>query len=443
MTVWSQPSQQLVDSIFSTAFHSGEAYSNLRVLCKDIGGRLSGSENAEKAVQFTATVLEDFCDEIDLQPVMVPTWVRGDESIFLNSEDRVAKLTGTTLGGSVATPQRGITGEVVEVTHFGQLEKLGRSQLEGKIVFYNRPMNPGYLNTFQAYSGGVDQRWAGAIKAAEYGAVGTLVRSLTLKTDDNPHTGSMGYVDTIPKIPSMAISTQSATNLHNMLAKNSELSVTMKTNCETRPDSPSHNVIGELKGSEYPDSYIVVGGHLDSWDLGEGAHDDGAGSVQAMEALRLLKAVGYEPRHTIRCVLFMNEENGMRGARAYADSIEKNNEIHVAALEADRGGFLPTGFDFQRRPELIESFQKLAPQFLNDYGLYLYKEGGTGADISQIKDENVLLLGLKTNNQSYFDYHHAPNDVFESVNERELEMGAAALASMIYLIDSTIDILSR
>lgn len=435
----------MVRRIYDEALVNGESYENLRSLCKDIGHRLSGSPQADQAVEWGRQLLENSgFDTVYLQPIDVPVWVRGDiEKAEILSSDHI-DLQILALGGSVAT--NGILeATVIEVQSIEQLDTLGEAQLKGKIVFFNRPMEPRYISTFQAYGSCVDQRFAGAFSAARYGAVGVLVRSMTLlEHDDHPHTGSMGYKDGVEKIPGAALSTASANELHHQLAHNPVVRVRMQMNCQTLEEKPSYNVIGEIRGHIEPDKIIAVGGHLDSWDVGEGAHDDGAGIVHSIEALRILKDLGYKPRYTLRVVLFMNEENGNNGGRSYARHARSINEFHVAALESDRGGFSPRGFSLAG-DECVGVLCQMIEPTLAPYGLHMFDEGYPGVDIRPLMDTenlvnpNMILMGLIPDSQRYFDYHHSETDVFESVNKRELELGCAALASMIYLIDTYYD----
>ena len=295
-------------------------------------------------------------------------------------------------------------------------------------------MNPSYITTFHAYGSCVDQRHQGAAEAAKYGAIGVIVRSMTLKFDNNPHTGSMGYKEGIEKIPAVAVSTVDAHNLSEMLKLNPQLVAKMKLNCQTLPDVLSYNVIGEIRGSEFPEKVIVVGGHLDSWDIGEGAHDDGAGVVQSIEVMNLFKKLNIRPKHTVRCILYMNEENGNRGGKTYASFVKNKGEEHIMAIESDRGGFSPRGFSVDGSDSqlaVIQTFENL----FEPYQLHLFKKGYGGVDIGPLRDGKICLIGLVPDSQRYFDFHHAPTDVFENVNKRELELGSAALSSIIYLID--------
>ena len=430
---------QFVKQIFEYSLTDSKSYEFLDQLCNGVGPRLSGSEGAEKAVTFTDELMTQLgFDSVFLQEVMVPNWKRGDEEYgYLKTKEGESPIHVTALGGSVKTDGI-LEAEIVEVQNFGDLERLGKKAIKGKIVFYNRPMNPVHLSTFTAYGGGVDQRWKGAQEAAKYGAVGVLVRSLTLRLDTLPHTGSMAYADEYEKIPAAAVSTVDAEEIHKQLVADEHIKVAYKISSYWRPDTLSHNVIGELKGNKKPEEYIVVGGHLDSWDLGTGAHDDGAGVAQSIEALRLLKALGYTPKHTLRTVLFMNEENGLRGGKKYAELAEENKEYHVMAVETDAGGSYPEGFRLDGTDEQV-ALVKTYRDYLEDFDIFKFKKGGSGADISPLKNGEVFLAGLSPNSQRYFDYHHAASDVTENVNPRELQLGAAALAAFIYLVDQTFE----
>ena len=341
------------------------------------------------------------------------------------------------MGGSVATPDGGLKAQVVEVSSIEDLDRLGRKNIEGKIVFYNRPMQANLINTFQAYGGCVDQRYAGAMEAAKYGAVGVVVRSMNLRQDDLPHTGTMTYGDTPAhlRIPACAISTNGADYLSGALKLKPDLAFYFKQNCRTYDDVQSYNVIGEIKGSTYPNQYMVVGGHLDSWDLGDGSHDDGAGCVQSMEVLRLFKKINYKPKHSIRVVLFMNEENGLRGGNKYAEQAKLKGEKHVFALESDAGGFTPRGFTIDADTANFDQIKGWTSLF-EPYLIHYFEKGGGGADIGPLKEDGMVLVGLRPDTQRYFDHHHAANDTFDAVNKRELELGGAAMASLVYLMDT-------
>ncbi len=427
-------------AIYNEALLNGKSYDWLDHLSNEIGGRLSGSLNAEKAVKYTKAELESLgLDKVWLQPVMVPKWTRGQkEYAYIETGPGQTSTTDIcALGGSVPTPVSGIKAQLIEVTSLDQLATLGRDKIEGKIVFYNRPMQADLVNTFAAYGGCVDQRYAGAMEAAKYGAVAVVVRSMNLRSDDLPHTGSMTYGDTPAnqRIPACAISTNGADYLSSALKILPSLYFYFKQSCRTFDDVLSHNVVGEITGSQYPNKYMVVGGHLDSWDLGDGSHDDGAGVVQSMEVLRLFKEIGYQPKHSIRVVLFMNEENGLRGGNKYAEEARLKNEKHVFALESDAGGFTPRGFSFDLDDENFKQVESWKPLF-KPYLIHYFERGGSGADIGPLKEDGMVLAGLRPDSQRYFDHHHAANDTFDAVNKRELELGGASMASLVYLMDT-------
>lgn len=436
---FSQSDEETVKNIYKTSLTNGQSYQWLDYLSNQIGGRLSGSLNAERAVQYTKEELEKLgLDKVWLQPVMVPRWIRGakEYAYVKSSKGKTTTVNICALGGSVATNALGLLANVVEVQNFEELQALGKEKVEGKIVFYNRPMQPDLINTFEAYGGCVNQRYSGAVEAAKYGAVGVIVRSMNLRLDDYPHTGSMSYGD-LPvskRIPSAAISTNDAQLLSTMLELDKGLKFYFKQNCKQLKDVQSYNVIGQITGSEFPDEYMIVGGHLDSWDLGDGSHDDGAGAVQSMEVLRLLKEAGIKPKRTIRVVLFMNEENGLRGGRKYAEVAAQKGENHVFALESDSGGFTPRGFSFDCNDAVLNQVQSWQPLF-KPYLIHYFEKGYGGADIGPLKNDNIVLAGLRPDSQRYFDHHHAANDTFDAVNKRELELGAATMTSLVYLFD--------
>ncbi len=430
-----------IRKIYDQSLTDARCYPWLRDLCLGVGHRLSGSAGAEKAVQWTKSVLDTIgLDSVWLQPVMVPHWVRGAaEQVRVTGSKKYGnlQLNALALGGSIGTNGQAIAADVVEVKSWEELDQLNERGIRGKIVFYNRPMDPTRIRTFEAYGGAVDQRSVGAIRAAKYGAVGVLVRSMGLRLDDYPHTGAMQYDSSVTRIPAVAISTNDAEKLSALLKAEGKATVSMKLDCQTLPDAPSFNVIGEIRGSEYPDQVILVGGHLDSWDVGHGAHDDGAGCTQSMDVLRNLLRMGYRPRHTIRCVLFMNEENGLRGGREYAREAERKGEFHVCAIESDAGGFTPRGFSFDGDQTAINGlFEKVAglENLFEPYGLN-FRRGGSGADISPLKDQKGLLSGYNPDSQRYFDFHHTAADVFDAVNQRELELGAASMTALVFLLD--------
>ncbi|MEZ7498061.1 M20/M25/M40 family metallo-hydrolase [Flavobacterium sp. Arc3] len=430
--------EQVLKEVYKSALTNSKCYAWLDDLSNKIGARLSGSVGAEKAVVYTKAEMEKLgFDRVYLQEVMVPKWVRGEkETAYILDKSNKITVPICALGGSISTAKNGLTAEVVEVKSFEELTALGKDIIKGKIVFYNRPMENEQIESFHAYSGAVDQRYVGAQKAAELGAVGTIIRSMNLRLDDFPHTGAQSYGD-LPKsqyIPTAAISTNGAELLSKSLKNNPKLTFYFKQSCQQFDDVLSYNVIGELKGSENPDNIMVVGGHLDSWDLADGSHDDGAGVVQSMEVVNIFKNIGYKPKNTIRVVLFMNEENGLRGGKKYEELAQANNENHIFALESDSGGFSPRGFSLECNEanfQKISNFSKLFEPYL----IHSFVEGHSGSDIGPLTSKNIVKAGLKPDSQRYFDYHHAANDKFDAVDKRELELGAATMASLMYLID--------
>jgi carboxypeptidase Q len=422
--------------IYSETLVNGKAYDWLRELTTDIGGRLSGSPEAAKAVEWAKKkMIEAGADTVFLQEVMVPHWVRGAKEVgtIIEANGNKTNVPICALGNSVATPEKGISAEVVEINDFSQLEKLGSENIKGKIVFYNHPFNEAFVNTFEAYGDAVGYRWAGPSDAAKYGAIATVCRSMTNASDNNPHTGGMHYKDSIPQVPCCAISTNAADLLSRILHANKKTKFYFKQECHFLDSVLSYNVVGEIKGSEFPDEYIVVGGHLDSWDTGKGAHDDGSGVVQSIEMLRTLKAANIKPKRTIRAVAFMNEENGLGGGKKYAALADEKKEKHVAAIESDAGGFLPQGFGLNMKEEKKALIQNWSPLFL-PYSVFNFSNEGDGADISSLRKLGVPCLGLEVNSQRYFDYHHTEIDTFDKVSKRELLLGAAAMTAMAYMI---------
>jgi carboxypeptidase Q len=428
--------EAMVKQIFDKALAEGRSYEMLEYLTLQVGPRLSGSPGAAAGVEYTRQEMEKFADAVYLQPVMVPHWVRGAKEVARINSRKMGSVDVNVcaLGMSVGTGPAGVSAGVVEVKSFDELKQLGEKGVKGKIVFFNRPMDPTKINTFAAYGGAVDQRASGPSEAAKYGAVGAVVRSMGSNLKEYPHTGGLRYAPNVAKIPAVAISTLHAELLSRLLKEEKDLQFYFQTNCETLPDAPSFNVIGEIKGSEFPDEIIVVSGHLDSWDLAQGAHDDGAGCVQAMEVLRLFKAIGYKPKRTIRAVMYMNEENGLRGGIEYAKQAENKKEKHVAAMESDRGGFTPRGFSMSADEQTKNKVKSWKP-LLEPYGLTDFSLEGGGADIGPLGPLGVPLFGFLPDSQRYFDYHHTREDTFDKVSKRELELGAASMAALTYLID--------
>ncbi len=430
--------------LFDSALVNGQSWPMLEQLCKKVGHRLAGSPQSLDAIRLTRNqMLHMGLDSVWLQEITVPVWQRGGkEQAWLNIDKRKGdiqqqnrtKVHLLALGGSIATDPSGLEARVLEVSSVADLKSRKREEVEGKIVFINQKMDPRPIYTFDAYIGCVGIRYSGAVEAANLGAAAIVIRSLTHLIDTFPHTGGMTYAGAAKKIPAAAISTYDAEYLSKQLREKADLSLFLKLNCQSRPDTISYNVIGELRGSEKPNEYLLVGGHLDSWDVGEGAHDDGVGVVQSLEVLRLYKSLGWRPRHSIRVVLFMNEENGNRGGLAYADWSRNTGVIHRAALESDRGGFAPREFHVEADPLVLAALQPFVP-LLEPYGISAIKAGSSGVDIGPLRDGQVLLLGYVPESQRYFDYHHAASDVLEAVNRRELALGAGAMAALVYLLD--------
>jgi carboxypeptidase Q len=415
---------------------NGKAYENLRTLTKQVGPRLTASPGWYKAESWGVKTLKDAgADNVYLQECMVPHWTRGGKDEARYFQGKLGQtLDVLALGNSVGTGPKGLTAPVILINSFDELEAR-KDEVKGKIVFYNYKFNPRFVKTFQSYGDASRYRGQGPSRAARYGAIGALVRSMTHAADNNPHTGGTNYNDSFPKIPALAVGIQDADKLAAAIGKNSNITLFIRSNAKMLADTIGHNVIGEIKGTEFPDEIITIGGHLDSWDPAEGAHDDGAGCVHSIEVLRALKAIGYKPKRTIRVVLFVNEENGLRGGNKYAEEAKAKNEKHLFALESDEGGFTPRGFGFTMPKEKLQKVRQWLP-LLMPYGTFELNEGGGGADIGPLNRAlGTPLAGLSPDSQRYFDFHHARSDVFEAVNKRELELGAVNMAALIYLVD--------
>ncbi|MBT8327856.1 MAG: M20/M25/M40 family metallo-hydrolase, partial [Bacteroidia bacterium] len=398
----------VIKSIFNEALLNGQSYENLNYLCKVIGHRLTGSVQAQKAIEWAEGIVLGYgIDRVMLQGVDAPHWVRGEKDWVALSEEIDIALNACALGGSVGT-NGPLQADVVEVNGVEDLKNYTNGELAGKIVFFNKHMDKSKINTFEAYGACVSQRYWGASEASRLGAVAVLVRSMTTLTDIYAHTGSMGYKEGISKIPAAAISTQDADILHTYIQDLGSAKVTMNLNCYTAPNVYTHNVIGEIKGSEFPEEIIVFGAHIDSWDKGEGAHDDGAGVVQCMEILRIFNMLKIKPKHTIRMVLYINEENGNMGGKTYAERARKDGESHICAIESDRGGFTPRGFSIDANSNQLSQIQSWK-DLLEPYGLHYFKKGYGGVDINPLKSEenivnpNLMLIGLYPDPQRYFD----------------------------------------
>jgi carboxypeptidase Q len=431
----------ILRSLSDNIMQHGAAYENLRYLCKKVGPRLSGSANAQRAVEATARMLKEAgADTVYLQPCMVTHWVRGVKEqgvVYYGNNKKALKVCA--LGGSIATPAAGIKAQVIEVKNFDELKALGETVVKGKIVFFNYPMRLELI--FGGYSDAAKYRSDGPKEAAKLGAVAVMVRSVTHALDYNPHTGATTYDSVTKKIPAIACSTMDAEWLSQLLANNrsaggkaGSIELFIKMNCQTLPDAPSYNVVGEIRGSEKPEEIITGGGHLDSWDLGEGAHDDGGGIVQSIEMIRAIKASGLKPKRTIRAVMFMNEENGTAGGKKYASLAKENNEHHVFAVESDEGAFGCVAISLDGgTPEEQQKIRQWLPLFI-PYGILSMPQGGGGTDINELKKDGVFMSSINPNSQRYFDHHHAATDVFEAVNKRELEIGAFAMTAICWLV---------
>ena len=421
--------------ISSEALVRGEAYKNLEYLCKKIGGRLSCSPQAAKAVDWGFRLMKSYgFDSVWLQEVRVPCWKRGkkEEAVLQIGRGKKKKLSACTLGGSVPTPANGLKARVIETESFEELKRMGREKVEGAIIFYNKKFDEAEINTFRAYSRCSPLRLDGADSAAALGAAAVVVRSLTGATDEHPHTGAVRY-ESDKKIPAFALSTQSADLLSRALKENPTAQLSLKSDCNLFPDEVSYNVIGELKGTKSPEEILTVGGHLDSWDFGEGAHDDGAGCVQSVEVLRIFRALNIKPKRTVRAVLFMNEENGNRGGITYAEQAAARGEKHLFALESDRGGFSPRGFSFKGKKEpLAKLFAE--KELFSPYGASDLQLGYGGVDIDPLSKTGTVCAGIVPDSQRYFDYHHAATDTFDKVNRRELHLSAAVMAMLMYWV---------
>lgn len=426
--------KKIAGAIISEALTNYTGYEWLKELCQ-IGPRLSGSPNSLKAIQWAREkFIEIGCDSVWLQECMVPKWERGtiEKAVITKSRQYPGRnLEISSLGGSIGTDSNGITAEVIEVQNFDTLKILG-DKIKGKIVFFNRPLDKTKVNTFQGYGGAVNQRISGAQQAAKYGAVAVLVRSVSTKYDNITHVGVLAYNDTIPQIPAAAIGQVDADFLSRILMNEPDLKMTVEMNCKNLGETKSYNVIGEIKGSVYPEEIIAAGGHFDSWDKGCGAHDDGAPCIQTMEILDLFKKINFHPKRTVRCVLFMNEENGLRGAKKYGQIADSLNEIHLAAIESDRGAFTPRGFFVTTDSLSLEKIQSWLP-VLNKSLIEWVVPGGSGADVGQIKNAKAL-FGYAPDNQRYMDLHHSEHDKFDAVHPREMELGSAAMAILTMLI---------
>ncbi|MGE4515139.1 MAG: M20/M25/M40 family metallo-hydrolase [Chryseobacterium sp.] len=419
--------------ISTEILNKGKAYTELRDLTKNIGHRLSGSESYEKAVKWAEQKLRDAgADKVWLQEVMVPVWVRGKESLQIKtSGGKWKSLKMLSLGNSEGTGGKDISGEIIMVRSMEEYEKLTPDQVKDKIVFFNYPFSQSYIETFRGYSDAAKYRSTAASLTAKKGGKFAIIRSLSSAFDDVPHTGAMHYADD-NKIPAVAIGSSTADELAGLL-KSQKIIAKLNSNCGMKGERLSHSVIGEITGNN-DQSVIVVGGHLDSWDVGEGAHDDGAGIVQSIEVLRTFKNLGIKNNHTIRVVCFANEENGVKGGVQYGKTAKENNEKHIFAIETDAGGFTPRGISLDMDEKKRKQIQNWSGLFL-PYGIYDFKNTYSGTDLYPLHDMGIPTAELVPDSQRYFDIHHTEEDTFEKVNRRELLLGAVAMTQLIYMID--------
>ena len=424
--------------IFNDALTSYEAYHNLEWLCKNTAGRICGRPEAAAAVEFTRQVMLGMkLDSVWLQPIMVKSWDRGEKEVARVVSGRFGsvQVPSCALGWSVGTGDPGLSAQVVEVRSLDELKAKPKKDIEGKIVFFNQPMKPTNLGTFTSYGEAVWQRTNGPVEAGKLGAAGVVIRSMSIEIDDFPHTGITRYEDGVKPIPAIAISTRAADMLSQWLAADPTLNFFFRTTCLEGPEVPSFNVVGEIRGTESPNEIITIGGHLDAWDIAEGAHDDGGGCIQSIEVLRLFRSQGIRPKHTIRAVMFMDEEVAQRGGQQYAAEASRKGETHIAALESDRGVFQPKALAVTGNAGQMKKYALWQPLF-DPYDIRL-TSGGGGADVGPLKKfyPDILLMGIIPEDSRYFRYHHAPSDTFEQVDRREMQMGAAGIAALVYLYD--------
>lgn len=439
-----QQDTSMLDRIYKTSFYYGQAYDNLRYLTKEIGHRIAGSKKAEEAVLWSKKLMEGMAfDKVYLQDVEVPYWDRGmkEEAYVLPSKEPLQVLA---LGGSVGTGNTGISAEVLEIELLSDLKKHGDA-VRGKIVFVNKPWDESIVETGAAYGLNSSQRSRGPAEVAKLGGVAYLFRSLSSsRIDDYPHTGGTRYVEGIDSIPALAISAVGAIRLSEILKENPKSKVFIRNTSQWNGVANSHNVIAEWRGTEKPDEIITIGGHIDSWDIGEGAHDNGTGTMGTLDAIRTLMKLGYKPKHTIRLVFYMNEENGVNGSMKYGEMAKAKNERIVAAIESDAGGFAPRGFDIKASAEQVQWIQKeWKPLFEEKFWVSRFLQGSPGVDsgVWGRHFPNTIMFNFRPDPHRYFDLHHTAKDVFEAVDKRELQSGVAAIASLLYLVDQQLDLL--
>lgn len=414
---------------------NGTAYENLRDLTQNIGHRLSGSAAYEKSTDWAVLKLKEAgADKVWKEDVMVPVWERGKESLQIKEPNGKWKsLRMLSLGNSEGTKGKDVEAEIVFVKNKEDFDQLPDAAVKGKIIFFNYAFNQKFISTGQAYGDAGKYRRSAASWAGKRGAKAVIIRSLSSALDDVPHTGMMRYdADDTAKIPAVAIGPKSADELETTL-KSKKVFAKLNSNCTMKGEKLSHTVIGEITGKK-DQNVIVVSGHLDSWDVGEGAQDDGAGIVQSIEVLRTFKSLGLKNNHTVRVVCFANEENGVKGGNTYAENIKKNNEKHLFAIESDGGGFTPRGIALVMSPEKRTQIQSWKNLFL-PYGVHNLEMQYAGTDIEPMKEFGVPLAELVPDSQRYFDIHHSDEDTFDKVNRRELLLGSVVMSQLIYMID--------
>ena len=437
--VFSQSDEKILANIYQMTLKNSPIYENLRYLTKKIGNRINGSPQLAAAIEFTRQLMIEYqFDSVYLQPVMVPNWTREKNEIvkIINSPSLGNQsLNCIALGNSIGTGDEGLVGEVIEINGMDELKKTDKNLVNGKIVFLNQTLDNSLINILEGYSKVFNQRTLGASQASIKGAKAVIIRSITTGIDDSPHTGNIFYEDGVKKIPAVTISTKDADMLSKHLKREPKTTIYLELHCRTLANVLSYNVIGEIKGNLFPDEIILVGGHIDSWDVGEGAHDDGAGCLQAVEVLRSIKVLNIQPKHTLRVVLWVDEENSVSGGKAYAEKCQQNKSKNIAALESDFGGFLPIGFYIDTDNEVALSKIISWKRYFEPYQIFQFSKGDAGVDVYPLKNDGILLMGLMTNLQRYSTLHHSDKDVFEEVDKRELELGAATMTSMVYLFD--------
>ena len=412
----------VADRLIDAALADSAAYARLTLLVDNFGNRLSGSASLERAVEWIQSEMrKDGLANVRSEPVMVPHWVRGEESAEL-VQPRAQRLPMLGLGGSIATPRGGITAEVLVVSTFEELQRRA-AEAKGKIVLFDAP--------FTNYGATVRYRVDGAVAAARVGAVASLIRSVTPYSMRTPHTGVMTYDSTVRRIPHAAITVEDAEMLHRMQDRGEKIVVHLTMNAQTLPDAPSHNVMGEVTGWEHPEQVVVLGGHIDSWDVGEGAMDDGGGMVAAWEAVRLIQKLGLHPRRTIRAVGWTNEENGSRGGEGYQAA--HTNETHILAIESDGGVFRPLGFGFTG-PDTSLALVKNIAGLLHRIGSDSIRRGGGGSDIEPLMQHGVPGMGLNTDGSRYFWFHHTDADTIDKLDPQEVGLCVATMAVIAYVV---------